>query len=328
MRRTALLLCLLAVSCRKPEREAPRNEAPASAGSAARAPSGAPSASPAPTAAPGAKPGLSEVTWHWDDTPLGPSDVVVLVPDGATRDAPLPVLVAFHGRGESLKGPKLGARGWRDDYALDTTVRRLSSPPLTEGDFLGFVTEERLAKLNAGLRARPYRGMIVVCPFLPDALHGERTTEEGRLLARFVVETVLPRVYRETPATGTPASTGVDGVSLGGRAALLVGFSRPEAFGVVAALQPAIDAEETTLFADLGKRAREKNPTLTLRLVTSNGDYFLEPTLALARALDTRGIRVTTDVVTGPHSYEWNRGPGGYEMLSFHDRALRGEPPL
>ena len=27
-------------------------------------------------------------------------------------------------------------------------------------------------------------------------------------------------------------------------------------------------------------------------------------------------------VAEGNHSYEWNKGPGGYEMLLFHDRAV------
>jgi hypothetical protein len=30
--------------------------------------------------------------------------------------------------------------------------------------------------------------------------------------------------------------------------------------------------------------------------------------------------------VPGPHDYEFNRGPGAYEMLMFHDRVLRGQP--
>jgi enterochelin esterase-like enzyme len=288
----------------------------------------APSASAAAMASAASTPpsvdsGFSETTWHYDTTPLGSSDVVVLVPRGATREAKLPV--AFHGRGESLKGPKLGARGWIDDYTLGTTVKRLVAPPLVSDDFLGFVTGARLGLLNTRLAAHPYRGLIVVCPFLPDALHGDRGPQEGEGLARFVVDTLLPRVRAETPAIGTPETTGVDGVSLGGRAALFVGLSRPEAFGALGALQPAIDGEETSGLADLGKRAHEKNPKLVLRLLTSNGDYFLEPTLALAHALDARSVPNRVDVVTGPHSYDFNRGPGGYEMLLFHDAALRGE---
>jgi enterochelin esterase-like enzyme len=266
---------------------------------------------------------LTESTWHYDQGPFGPTDVVVLVPSKANAQDRYPVLVAFHGRGESLKGPKRGARGWVDDYELGTTVFRLQQPPLVATDLVGFVTEQRLGELNRELRARPYRGLIVVCPYLSDVLKGSSGFAEGRRLAAFVADELLPRAYRELPALGTATSTGVDGVSLGGRASLLVGLSRPEAFGAVGALQPALDDDEAERFAELAKSARQKNPVQRLRLLTSDGDYFLEPTQVLHKALDARGIVHRLDVVVGPHSYDFNRGPGGYEMLLFHDTALR-----
>ena len=251
------------------------------------------------------------------------SEVVVAIPTDAAPEARWPVLVAFHGRGESLRGPKRGARGWIDDYSLPTTARRLSAPPLTAGDMLGMATDAHLAELNAALSAAPFRGLIVVCPFLPDVLRGSHGEADGKQLARFVVEDVLPRVYRETPAFGTAATTGVDGVSLGGRAALFVGLERPEAFGAVGALQPALDNDEAARFAQLAQEARAKNPTLALRLLTSDEDYFLEPTRELSKALTAHGVTHLLDVVSGTHSYDFNRGPGGYEMLLFHDGALR-----
>lgn len=280
------------------------------------------SAAPSASATSGTTGGLHEVTWHYDSTPFGASEVVVAIPDG-TPEQRWPVLVAFHGRGESLRGAKRGARGWVDDYTLPKTTRRLARPPLTDDDFLGFVTAEHLTELNQELAAMPYRGLIVVCPFLPDILRNGRGEIDGKLLAGFVVDQVLPRVYRETPAIGTAASTGVDGVSLGGRAALLVGFLRPEAFGAIGALQPALDGEELGRFAELAQDARAKNPMLALRLLTSDEDYFLEPTRGLSKLLEVRGVAHRLDVVAGTHSYEFNRGPGGYEMLLFHDRALR-----
>jgi iron(III)-salmochelin esterase len=33
-------------------------------------------------------------------------------------------------------------------------------------------------------------------------------------------------------------------------------------------------------------------------------------------------------VIPGGHDYTFNRGPGGIEMLLWHDRVLRGEAPL
>jgi iron(III)-salmochelin esterase len=31
-------------------------------------------------------------------------------------------------------------------------------------------------------------------------------------------------------------------------------------------------------------------------------------------------------LIPGPHGYGFNRGPGGFEMLLWHERAARGLP--
>jgi enterochelin esterase-like enzyme len=135
----------------------------------------------------------------------------------------------------------------------------------------------------------------------------------------------LPRVYRETPAVGSAESTGIDGVSLGGRASILVGLLRPEAFGAVAALQAAFDSADATELTRRAKAARAKNPKLALRLLTSEGDFFLHSTKTISTAFSDAGIDHDFVLIPGPHDYPFNRGPGVYEMLLFHDRALRGE---
>ncbi|HET7541332.1 MAG TPA: esterase [Polyangiaceae bacterium] len=267
----------------------------------------------------------SEVTWDYPETALGPMRVVVLIPE-REAGARLPVLVALHGRGEALKGPELGARGWVDDYTLEATAERLHRPPITLDDLHGFADEARLARLNASLAQRPYQGLIVVCPYTPDVLPADESIDKALPLARFVVETVLPRAYRETPAIGTPETTGVDGVSLGGRAALGIGLLRPQAFAVVASLQAALRSDNS---ADILRRAREakaQKPDLFVRLLTSGDDYFLKANQLLASELTAAGIRTELVTIPGPHDYEFNRGPGGYEMLMFHDRVLRGLP--
>ena len=266
-----------------------------------------------------------EITWDYPDTELGPMRVVVLLPE-READERFPVLVALHGRGEALKGPALGARGWIDDYLLPVTVERLHRPPISLDDLHGFADDARLARLNASLVQRPYQGLIVVCPYTPDTLPADESIDKALPLARFVVETLLPRAYRETPAIGTPASTGVDGVSLGGRAALGIGLLRPKAFAVVASLQAALRSDNS---ADILRRAREakqEKPDLFVRLLTSSDDYFLKANQLLSRDLEAAGIRTELVNIPGPHDYEFNRGPGGYEMLMFHDRVLRGQP--
>jgi enterochelin esterase-like enzyme len=269
-----------------------------------------------------------ELTWRFTQAPFGETDVVISVPAVSDAEQRFPVLVAFHGRGESLKGSREGARGWLDDYQLGRATERLASPPLGRDDFEGFVTPERLSTINAGLQRDPYQGLIVVCPFLPDVLKGEEAFESTPALASFVVDALLPRVFARLPAIAEPSATGIDGVSLGGRAALLVGLSRPEAFGGVAGLQPALDRGEIERFAELARSARAQNPGLALRLLTSDEDYFLAVTRRFSRALSERGVEHELATVKGTHSYRFNRGPGAYEMLLFHDRVLRGKAPL
>ncbi len=265
-----------------------------------------------------------ELTWTFEEGAFGPTDVVISIPDSADTAARYPVLVALHGRGEALKGSRLGARGWLDDYDLEQAMRRLGKPPLRKRDFQGYVTSQRLRRINRELGAQPYAGLIVVCPFLPDVLRGDEAFAAAEPLAAFIVDVLLPRVYEKTPALGTAATTGIDGVSLGGRAALLVGLSRPTAFGAVGAVQAAIDAGEVRRFAELGARALEQNPALSLRLLTSDRDYFLRVNRRLSAELSKRSVPHHYLRVLGTHSYRFNRGPGGIEMLLFHDRALRG----
>ncbi|HTV20677.1 MAG TPA: esterase [Polyangiaceae bacterium] len=265
-----------------------------------------------------------ELTWTFDEGPFGPTDVVLSIPPGTDENARFPVLVALHGRGESLKGSRRGARGWIDDYDLGRALSRVAKPPLQSADFQGYVSRERLGQINRALAAQPYAGLIVVCPFLPDVLRREDAFKAAEPLAAFIVDVVLPRVYAKTPAIGTPAATGIDGVSLGGRAALLVGFARPKAFGAVGALQAALDGAEIERFAELGVRALADNPQLSLRLLTSDQDHFLGVNERLSAVLSERGVQHRYLRVQGTHSYRFNRGPGAIEMLLFHDRVLRG----
>jgi hypothetical protein len=237
-------------------------------------------------------------------------------------------LIALHGRGETLKGPARGARGWIDDYALPKAIERLRRPPLTPSDFEGFVDAERLGALNAALAAVPYRGLVVACPYLPDLLGGEEPFTRAPPLTRFLVDTLIPKLVADTPALGTSHATGIDGVSLGGRGALAVGLARPESFGSVGSLQAALDARNADEVALRARRALAKNPKLWLRLVTSSEDYYLPALRTIAGALRHAKVRHEFLVTRGPHGYAWNRGPGAYEMLLFHDRVLRGLGPV
>ena len=252
----------------------------------------------------------------------GAGRVAVLVPAWGAPDERFPVLFALHGRGEALKNPKDGALGWPRDYALTRAYARLAAPPLTDDDLEKMSDRARLQRTNADLAARPFGGVITVCPYLPDL---DLADQGGiRTYGRFLIEVVLPRVRAETPAMPAPSATGIDGVSLGGAVALRVGLANPQAFGALGTLQAAVQRQQAAELAAAARAARAKNPALKLRLLTSDGDYFKDAIQAIDRAWKDGGIEHEYVEVPGPHDYPFNRGPGAFEMLLWHDRALRG----
>jgi len=253
----------------------------------------------------------------------GGERAVVIVPAHATAENRLPVVVALHGRGEALKGPAVGVYGWPRDYALVRAMTRVSAPPLRRDDYEGFVEPEVLARTNAQLRASPFRGLVVVCPYVPD-IELRKPSAPGALKAygSFVVSMLLPRVRAELPVLDAPEACGIDGVSLGGAVALRVGLAHPEVFGAVGSLQAAISDEQIDEFTRLAQAARQRRPTLALRLLTSRQDYFHSVISRTSAAWKKAGIVHEFADGPGPHDYPFNRGPGAIEMLLWHDRVL------
>lgn len=254
-------------------------------------------------------------TWTFE----GNGRAAVLVP-AWTAGQRLPMLVAMHGRGEAMKGPEKGVLGWPRDYALVRAFERLAAPPITNEDLEGFADPARLAATNEGLRARPFAGVVVVCPYSPDV--DLRKPAEIRAYATYLMNVVLPRAKKELPVLGSAASTGIDGVSLGGALSLRIGLANAASFGAVGTLQPAIGEDQVEDFTALARSAREKNPELALRLLTSKEDYFRRAIEKTSAAWRAAGLAHDYADVPGPHDYPFNRGPGAIEMLLWHDRVL------
>lgn len=254
------------------------------------------------------------------DAPEG-QKALVCTPPSAPE---LPMLIALHGRGESGRGLDVGARGWRDDYRVDRLLDRLKNPPLTPKDLLNTISLERLARLNASLKKDPFSGLSLVCPYTPDLPDKSPAGAAG--FGRFVVDQLIPKARALTGAQPDRAKTGIDGVSMGGRLALLVGLSRPDIFGSVGALQPALKLSEGPMISELARAAMDKFP-LELRLVSSEADPFLPAVRAVSDRLRKDGVVHELLIAQGHHDYDWNRGPGGAEMLLWHERVLRGIRP-
>ncbi|HEY2512868.1 MAG TPA: hypothetical protein VGI39_18505, partial [Polyangiaceae bacterium] len=260
-------------------------------------------------------------TWTLPERGASGEAVVVLPADeldgGASR---WPLVVLLHGRGEALKSPKDGALGWVHDYALTRQIARVNNPPLGPDDVEGFVDPERLALYNRQLEERPFQGLAILCPYLPDI--NLRSHADLADYARYVAEVLVPRARRELPVFGARESTGIDGVSLGGATALRVGFGRSETFGAVGGLQPAVSDDQTQEWVELARAARAKRPDLKLRLTTSHDDVYHDVIRRLSAALLAAGVAHDYADIVGPHDYPFNRGPGAIEVLLWHDRVL------
>lgn len=253
------------------------------------------------------------------DIPDG-EEALLFAPDGSSA---WPTLVALHGRGEAGRGLSAGSHGWRDDYDLEAMHEALLTQRLSTDAAHGFLSDERLGAIDASLASSHYAGVSVVCPYTP--VVSDPSPAGAEPFGRFVVGPLLAAVAKARGTSVERARTGIDGVSMGGRLALLVGLAHPEVFGSIGALQPAIRVEEASDLADLASRAREKIP-FAMRLVSSDGDPFLEAVRAFSSALDQKKVPHGLVITAGPHDYVWNKGPGSAEMLSFHERALRGLP--
>lgn len=260
---------------------------------------------------------IEALDWTFPAEMGGEKRAVILVPRPIPPGTRLPVLVALHGLGETTD-PVTGANGWPKAYDLEHTMLRLYSPPLDPDAFQGLVTSERLTEINDDLAARPFGGVIVACPYLPKEIGAGVPIE---LYAKWLGERLLPRVREELPAEASARATGIDGVSLGGWAALRIGMVRPDLFGVVGALQPAIlDAGMVEWAAALIAQKLGKRP---LRIVTSTEDLYRWPLSTLDQKLTQKGVPHEFAITPGPHDYPWNKGPGGIEMMLWHDRRLR-----
>lgn len=239
-----------------------------------------------------------------------------------TVDDKLPIVIAFHGKGESALGPTRGYAAWVERYGLGKAYAALLDPPLTAAAFGGLARAGELSALNEELRAHAFQGVLTVGVYTPDLLLAVGEPEKIQRYAEWVAHTLVPEVQRKLPVASTiPRQVGVDGVSLGGMVALEVGLRFPAVFGAVGAMQPAVRGREA-LLAALAEQARSKHHQ-NLRLLSSDRDPLLPVTQTLSQELRKRHVAHQLVVTPGGHDYAFNRGPGAIELLHFHDRALR-----
>jgi len=243
---------------------------------------------------------------------------VLLQPRYLEPGRKLPLAVLLHGLGET-GNERLGAYAWLEKYGLGSAWQRLKRAPIERTSARGEWTDARLAEVNAELLARPFRGMALVCPFMPNP-SGAADLEA---YARWLEQSLLPRIRKEAPISADPAQTYLCGVSLGGYVSLEMLARLPHLFGAWAGVQTAIGTFAATGYAE--KIASGwKGIAHPMMLLTSTQDHWKASSEALAAAFQAKNLATTYRVVPGPHDQPWLREAGTIETLLWLDRIRYG----
>jgi iron(III)-salmochelin esterase len=262
--------------------------------------------------------GLRLLDWSWPSAGGLARRAVVLVPTHLAPGARVATLVLLHGLGEARQGAKAGAYAWVERYGLADAYARLRRPPVASVSRRRDLTPERAAEINAAIAATPFRGLVLVCPAIPDVWASGDVAATLAAIADFCAGPLLERVTREVPEAKTgEGSVGIDGCSLGGYVALEVA-GRPGPWATVGVVQPAIGAGQAARYA-LSLAARAGRP---VHVETSRGDPYLGASRRLADELSKRGVPCDLSVLPGPHDQPFLREVGSLEMLLWHDRRL------
>lgn len=232
-----------------------------------------------------------------------------------------PLVIAFGGAGECAKPPRSGALAWLHYYKTDETVSALEANRLGKAAFRGLARNDEIATFNARLNKHPYRGIILACPYSPllSAMHDLESQDYEHYIVRELIPALTARYRVEK------GRVGVDGVSMGGARSLYFGLKYPNVFTTIGSIQGAFGP-----FLDLYERLIKSNSDIlkkrSIQLVTSDGDYLHRSVEKMHGLLLKHGLPHLYYVLTGPHDYIFNQGPGSVALLVFHNEALNGPP--
>lgn len=247
--------------------------------------------------------------------------VVTLPQDyGENPDKKYPLVIAFGGAGECARPPKTGALAWMHYYKSDEAIQALGRNYLEVSDFRGLIKSSELEEFNNRLKQSPYAGVILVCPYSPLlSAHVKLETPEYEA---YIVEQLVPALRKHYRVA--PGGIGVDGVSMGGARSLYYGLKYPEIFGSIGSVQGAF-GPYFDIYEDLLDRNRENLRKKSIQIVTSDGDSMAISNAKMHSLLESKGIPHRYVVMTGPHDYIFNQGPGSLALLTFHNQAPRRE---
>jgi hypothetical protein len=278
---------------------------------------------------------LGNASWEGQETELRdirvPGDAsrrfTMLVPKHLAPGERVPLLVLLHGLGETIE-ERMGAYAWVERYGLATAYDRLRRAPVARTSKRNDWTDARVLELNRELAQRPFRGLAIACPYMPDLVIGAPGVLDG--YADWIVSTVVPRARKEAPTIEDAEHTYLGGCSLGGHFSLEVFLRRTEAFAAWAGVQTAISAASAPRWAERidNAIARVKPARRDVLVETSTTDAFREGGEALTATLKRRGVKHDFVLLPGPHDQPWLRESGTLEMLHWFDQRPRARARL
>lgn len=244
--------------------------------------------------------------------------VVTLPSDYESRpDKKYPLIIVFGGAGECAKPPRSGALAWMHYYKTDEAVYALRNNHLVGQDFRGLARTTELDEFNQRLKKQPYDGVILACPYSP--LLSITPRLETPEYESYIIEELIPALKnRYRVATGC---IGVDGVSMGGARSMYYGFKYPEIFASIGSVQGAFGPYMET-YGQLVTKNGDILKKRPIQLVTSDKDPMAPSVEKMHKLLESHGIIHSYLILTGPHDYVFNQGPGCLSLLIFHNQAL------
>lgn len=123
-------------------------------------------------------------------------------------------------------------------------------------------------------------------------LGGGRADRYGK----FLLEEVMPFVYREYRAESDAMQTGIGGSSLGGLASLYLGLSRPDVFGKIAALSPSVWWNQRVIHKFAASMPVHSRPRIWLDIGTREGPRIVEDVERYRDILLQRGWQYDRDL--------------------------------
>jgi hypothetical protein len=229
-----------------------------------------------------------------------PVDVVLPAVDASTAGR-LPVMTLLGGMSLAKRGPEVSVQYWTGlidlDYVLDAVEGNAPPPHTASGIPADLMPAVKAAWAKSASRPR---ALYV----LPHTDSSPRRADWQRYIAEELVSVVDTRY----PTRATRAARGIDGLCLGGAAALLVALGHPGVYGMAGGVQAAMEYNPA-ITDRLKQLLNDGTPVPYLHVMTSTRDIYRTPIVAW---------RPTLEQLKAPH--EFHEYIGGHNM-SFYEKV-------